>query len=525
MSEEKVLTKEIAEQFNADEDSVDLSKYTSLDEEAAIALSKSDAWHINLDGVTDLSESVISVFVDHSFLPSLKGWSGMNDKLAELVLSSDCWTLQGCLSLDSKKLLIPYLPERFIMYTSKELDFSIEGYEVIDRESYAKLLEMLEVEGSVYVGNLPDHYDVDLEYSELVDSFFVYRTSEEAVLAFEETLGFYTIGSSFTERILGDDEGSVLTKEIIENVLAESGDVAELSHYYSIEDDAVDALIGFEERLNLGGFVELSDAMHDTIPHLKCSVLGLSGLTSLNDEDASSLSKFKGEAIGLQGLSEISDSAAKALSHFKGELDLSLIYKLSDESASHFAKHKGVLFLTGIEELSDEAANCLKEKFTPNQVVLSDELNAKLNSLRSITLDVVRMLIEDEEFANNYDQFEFTQIEDDAAELLSNFEDDELFLDGVAELSDAAAESLSKYNGDLSLTGLKSLGDNAATSFSKFKGGYLDLNRQPDWEPAPCQPSHRLTMLSEAAAKSLAKIDPDKLSLTDELQEQVAKYR
>ena len=44
MSEKKILTKEIAEQFIADEDSVDLSKYTSLEEEAAIALSKSDAW-------------------------------------------------------------------------------------------------------------------------------------------------------------------------------------------------------------------------------------------------------------------------------------------------------------------------------------------------------------------------------------------------------------------------------------------------------------------------------------------------
>ena len=56
---EKVLTKEIAEQFNADEDSVDLSKYTSLDEEATVAAVESDAWHINLDGVTDLIESVI----------------------------------------------------------------------------------------------------------------------------------------------------------------------------------------------------------------------------------------------------------------------------------------------------------------------------------------------------------------------------------------------------------------------------------------------------------------------------------
>ena len=114
---------------------------------------------------------------------------------------------------------------------------------------------------------------------------------------------------------------------------------------------------------------------------------------------------------------------------------------------------------------------------------------------------------------------------DDAAEFLSNCEIDELFLDGLAELSDAAAESLSKYNGDLSLTGLKSLGDNAAASFSKFKGSCLDFNRHPDWQPAPCQPSYRLTKLSDAAAKSLAKIDSEKLRLTDELEKQVAKYR
>ena len=49
------------------------------------------------------------------------------------------------------------------------------------------------------------------------------------------------------------------------------------------------------------------------------------------------------------------------------------------------------------------------------------------------------MLIEDEEFANNYDQFEFTQIEDDAAELLSNFEDDEL---SMGSLSERYGESL-----------------------------------------------------------------------------------
>ena len=42
MSEEKVLTKEIAEQFIADEDSVDLYEYTKLDDDAAEILSTSD---------------------------------------------------------------------------------------------------------------------------------------------------------------------------------------------------------------------------------------------------------------------------------------------------------------------------------------------------------------------------------------------------------------------------------------------------------------------------------------------------
>ena len=42
MSDEKVLTKEIAEQFLADEDSVGLSEFTAIEDEAAESLSKYD---------------------------------------------------------------------------------------------------------------------------------------------------------------------------------------------------------------------------------------------------------------------------------------------------------------------------------------------------------------------------------------------------------------------------------------------------------------------------------------------------
>jgi len=491
----KVLTKKIVEQFIADEDSVDLSKFTKMDN----------------GGYTAVLEHL---------LPRIQFPYDVDDGIS----------VDEKLLAELRSMLIENLPDAFIVkHRHYHCEMEIEGYEIMNPEQFKKLQDALKSEESVCLPNAPGHWESELPISDLANAFQVISVSQDDVEAFRKLYQKESIGitdlSEYVLESISDKQGSTLTKQIIEDELAEDVEVADFSFYDSVDDDAVGALIGFEGTLNLGGLVELSDAMHDAIPQFKCSILGLASLSTLSDEDAYSLSKFEGEEIGLQGLYEISDSAAKALSQYKGQLDLEGIYKLSDESASHFAKHKGALFLTGLDELSDVAANFLKEKFTPNRVVLSDALNAKLNSLRSITLDVARMLMEDEEFAHNYDQFEFTQIEDDAAELLSSFEVDELFLDGVAELSDAAAESLSKYNGDLSLTGLKSLGDNAATSFSKFKGGYLDLNRHPDWQPAPCQPSHRLTKLSEAAAKSLAKIDPNKLSLTDELEEQVAKYR
>ena len=56
MSDDKVLTKEIAEQFLEDEDSVDLSEFTAIDDDAAEVLSGSE-WMLELDGLTTLSDA------------------------------------------------------------------------------------------------------------------------------------------------------------------------------------------------------------------------------------------------------------------------------------------------------------------------------------------------------------------------------------------------------------------------------------------------------------------------------------
>lgn len=55
MSEENLLTKEIAEQFVEDEDSVDLSEFTTIEDGAAESLSKSGS-SLWLNGLTTLSE-------------------------------------------------------------------------------------------------------------------------------------------------------------------------------------------------------------------------------------------------------------------------------------------------------------------------------------------------------------------------------------------------------------------------------------------------------------------------------------
>ena len=67
-----------------------------------------------------------------------------------------------------------------------------------------------------------------------------------------------------------------------------------------------------------------------------------------------------------------------------------------------------------------------------------------------------------------------------AAESLSRHKGVSLYPGGLTSLSDAAAESLSKYEGCLFLYGLTSLSEAAAESLSKHAGElYLSLNNLP----------------------------------------------
>jgi hypothetical protein len=70
---EKRLTKEIAEQFLADQDSVDLSDFTDLDDEAAEILCGYEGERLHLDGLTSLSDMAAEDLREYSGSLSLNG--------------------------------------------------------------------------------------------------------------------------------------------------------------------------------------------------------------------------------------------------------------------------------------------------------------------------------------------------------------------------------------------------------------------------------------------------------------------
>ena len=83
---------------------------------------------------------------------------------------------------------------------------------------------------------------------------------------------------------------------------------------------------------------------------------------------------------------------------------------------------------------------------------------------------------------------------------------------GFDEISDTTAQLIAKKkNGDLVFHNLAGVNDAVAESLSNFSGGTLGL-----WD---------FTEISESSAKFLAKIKPDQLEVTDEVEEIVANLR
>lgn len=169
-------------------------------------------------------------------------------------------------------------------------------------------------------------------------------------------------------------------------------------------------------------------------------------------------SNYDVKVLNLNGLTNLSDTAAVALSNFIGDLYLNGLTCLSSAFVDAFdCRGIGSLYLDGLKTISDTQ---IKK--------LCCFWGAGVRSFNGLAL-----------------------LSEEAAEALSRHQGG-LILNGLTSLSNRAADSLSKFQqGFLELNGLKSLSDAAAES----------LSRLPSWTVLYL---NGLTSLSDTAAVSLS---------------------
>ena len=116
MSDEKVLTKEIAEQFLEDEDSVDLSEFTAIEDEAAESLSSYKGGELSLYGLTSLSEAGAACLAKGKFSELLLGTvTGLSDRVIITLIRSFDY-LEGDFGRDTDcPKTIPETAESFLL--------------------------------------------------------------------------------------------------------------------------------------------------------------------------------------------------------------------------------------------------------------------------------------------------------------------------------------------------------------------------------------------------------------------------
>jgi hypothetical protein len=465
MSEVKILTKEIAEQFIADEESVDLSKFTKMDKGGYTAV------------------------VEH-LLPRIQFRYDVDDGIS----------VDEKLLAELRSKLIENLPDEFIVkHRHYHCEMEIEGYEIMNPEYFKKLQEALKSEESVSLPNTPGHWESELPISDLANAFQIISVSQEDVDAFRKLYQKNSIGITDLSLFLVEEENEDEEWFSIDDE-DEEGEL-ELEGITELSDAAAESLSKHKGELNLNGLTELSEAAAKSLSK-HYGELNLDGLTELSDSVAQSLSKHKG-CLSLNGLTELSDAAAKNLSKHKGgSLNLDGLTELSDAAAKSLSKHKGTsLSLSGLTELSEAALKFFVRKF--DHFLVSAEMQGKISKNMSTHLQRQETVRKE------------TELSDDALENLLKFKGD-LHLDKITKLSNSVAEKLSKFKGSLSLSRVYEIDSKIARFLGSHSGDFLSVGLLELTDP----------LVAQELAKYKGCLDLPKIqSISDEAADELTKFK
>lgn len=327
---EKILTREIAEQFIADEDSVDLTEFTKIDEDAAEVLSNCSS-DLFLDNLVEISDGVAKSFARHSGRLVFSEINELSDVAVESLVFGKITAGANLHVGDPPEYISIDLPEILSLKALKSL--SLER---------AKIISSLEV-CELYLDGLTHLSNQSAEILSQSNAQSIYlegltSLSNSARISLSKFNGSLSVPSEFMP--LG---ARVLTKEIARQL---------------IDDNYQEAINAKYEYKLSGYYVDLE--IQGTL-----WLMGVADFTHIEDDAAEVLTRFRYNE----------DDDEKPL--FYDTLELNGLVELSETAAGHLCGHLMYVELKGLSELNDAAAKTLA-KMAPDKLHLPEKFEARV---------------------------------------------------------------------------------------------------------------------------------------------------
>ena len=394
MTEENILTKEIAQQFLEDEDSVDLAEFTSIEDAAAVSLSKVDGW-LSLNGLTSLSDEAAESLGKVKGVLNLNGLTELSDAAAEGLGKNE-----GGLSLNGLTSLSDAAAESLSKHKGGLNLTGLDTLSAAAAESLAtnyqdglisldvtcvpksavKILKGMSVQCTL----TSEDRDKVRHLLETIDSDNV----RLAISLLEETASDGDLEDLFTEELIGsllssgDQETFTMTikflqgrKDAWEQWLEELAERAfqgvdfvhmwSLSELLNLPEELAECLNWSDGILDCESLTSLSDEAAEFVSlfYHPESCLNFDNLTELSDAAAESLGKYKGYSLSFDSITSLSVAAAESLGHsldtYRDNLYLNGLTSLPEAVAKGFRYLEAELHLNGLTTLSAEAAATL----------------------------------------------------------------------------------------------------------------------------------------------------------------------
>ena len=297
---DKVLTKAIAEQFLEDPESVDLSEFTAIEDEAAEILCRTEETELILSGLTRLSDAAAESLAKHQGYLSLNGLTSLSDAAAESLgkHQGDLW-LKGLTSL-----------------------------------SDAAAESLGQHQGTLLLSGLTSLSDAAAESLGKHQGFLVLDGLTSLSDAAAESLGKQ-------QGDLSLDGLTSLSDAAAESLGKHQGDLW-LDGLTSLSDAAAESLGKHQGDLTLNGLTSLSDRAAIFLKSNMSVLTQLQAEQYIADESNVDLDQFK----------LVSDEAAEVLSHHTGVLCLENVRAISGLALKNLLSHKGSIELPKLNCLS-----------------------------------------------------------------------------------------------------------------------------------------------------------------------------